>query len=268
VGAAPHRWLARLVAAQLDPRAAALEVPSYVYVSAPAEFLAERPVKDLKPLPSETREQLNRLGFHKVAQVQDLAYKVLKSQFGEEALKIREVAAGRWPDPVSPNYPPGSEAVSLGFEGGLEDREALEEACRRVCDHMHEKLLARSRETSKLTLVLSGEKTPVMASKTATRPFRTRRRLQAAADEILRRLNPRESIFALRLMAEELTERVTPQLSFEPRNKPRERKLSAESAVHYLKKAYGVSGPTLARDVRLPHRERVLMEWRRAYGEP
>jgi hypothetical protein len=169
---------------------------------------------------------------------------------------------------VTPNYPPGSETVSLTFEGGLEDREALGEACRRVCDQMHERLLVRSRETSKLTLVLSGEKAPRLASKTATRPFRTRRHLQAAADEILRRLNPQEAIYSLRLMAEELTERVTPQLSFEPRNKPRERKLSAANAVHYLKKAYGHAGPTLARDVRLPHRERVLMEWRRAYGEP
>lgn len=262
LGAAGSRWLASL-AADFAP-------PGHLFdhaVTEPADFLKGLPVECLTPVPCEHRERLAFLGYRKIGEIALLPMSVLQSQFGKDALTIRQAALGRLYQPVEPTYPPDSLSESLALEGGANNSQSIDDALGLLAGRLGERLISAERQSRELKLFVEMESGQLLALK---RRFNKPIRCRLSALASLRLLLPAdldEPVVRLRALVPALERAPKLQRSLEGRLGDTGRKGEAvEIALKSVRTVFGDQAVVEGRHLNQPRRVLVIREWKESTG--
>lgn len=172
-----------------------------------AAFLANRPVDCLWTVPKKTRERLERLGIHRVADLQRIPRQMLLARFGpREGLLLFESARGRDLQPVRAAWPPETLEAQMRFDA-LDNRELLDQHLRTLARRLASELAEGGRRCGRLRLEALEEGSYLPLSETATlgTPAAGEARIALAGLRLAERMKFRRPVERLRLVAEELS---------------------------------------------------------------
>ncbi len=230
---------------------------------AEAAFLAPQPVSALWPLPPKTRQRLERLEYDNIAELTAAALAELRAQVGADAPLVHALARGRYPDPVRPDFPPETLRARIRRDDGMERREELQEAAKRIADVVAAQLGNRCCRVLSLWLEME------TGARIETRE--TRRVLDAgcvlpAALRLVERLQPKAPVVAMALIGADIGDPPPLEGDLFTLNRIRRRR-ALEEAVSCLDERYGKRILFPLAEVPVPWRVRAWQAfWERVSG--
>ncbi|NMC82000.1 MAG: hypothetical protein GYA63_03990, partial [Armatimonadetes bacterium] len=230
---------------------------------AEAAFLAPQPVSALWPLPPKTRQRLERLEYDNIAELTAAALAELRAQVGADAPLVHALARGRYPDPVRPDFPPETLRARIRRDDGMERREELQEAAKRIADVVAAQLGNRCCRVLSLWLEME------TGARIETRE--TRRVLDAgcvlpAALRLVERLQPKAPVTAMALIGADIGDPPPLEGDLFTLNRIRRRR-ALEEAVSCLDERYGKRILFPLSEVPVPWRVRAWQVfWERVSG--
>ena len=254
VGAA--KWLARLSADLDGERLIPLD----------GVALSDISILKLPPVSPEHRERLRFLGYHSIGLVADLPMSTLRSQFGDEGLRIQLAAKGAWKDPVQALYPPDTFNERLILEGACEDALVIDQAMISVAQRIGRRLLKAEQQATEVHLTLECEDGSL---KTFTRRFNKPVRCPRTAISALRLLFGKgieSSIVSIGVRLPHLEKVRATQQNLMGVLSQSETSDRAESALRQVRSVFGDSSIQVAGKIAQARRIRVLQEWKNATG--
>ncbi len=255
-GSGASKWLARLSADTNGERLLGLDEQSL----RPLDTLC------LTPVSIDQRERLRFLGYHSIGVVADLPMAILRSQFGDDALRILLAARGSWKDPVEALYPPDTLSEKLIFDGAISSTLQLDEALVSLGHRIGQRLAAKEQQASQAILSLELEEGEV---KTCTRSFSkplSGPRSSIAALRLLNREELRSPVISVGVRLPHLERARSSQQHLIGSVSRVEAQDSAESALKKVRVVFGEASIQVAGHIAQPRRIRVLQEWKNATG--
>lgn len=257
VGATP--WIARLASMPLTD---GIDEQS---VHDPAGFLAPRRIEDLLPVDPEHRRRLRFLGYRTIGEVANIAPRVLKGQFGEDAARISLSANGRWQEPFRPNYPLDKAAARLANAYGWVDWQALHRAYEALAKKLRSMLKKRDSCVRFVCIDFYMESGDYIGqSRTFSKPMSTAKDLVRAMAILTPKF--REPVVEIVVRLLDLEPIVRKQRQLDGTHEVRERKLSAENAFKAIRTVYGDQSIQTAAEIEIPRSSRVMRVWKDATG--
>lgn len=124
-----------------------------VIVEDEAAFLSRLPLRHLWKIPSEVREELERLGIREAGQLREISTEVLWRRFGHEALIWQRWAAGEDGEPLNPGDPEPviTETWAASGDGAI-PAEGAEPLLHRLCKRLSRRLERKNIGAQSLTL--------------------------------------------------------------------------------------------------------------------
>ena len=254
VGAA--KWLARLSADLDGERLMPLD----------GVGLSDISILKLIPVSPEHRERLRFLGYHSIGLVADLPISTLRSQFGDEGLRIQLAAKGAWKEPVQALYPPDTLSERLILEGACEDALMIDQALMSIAQRIGRRLLKAEQQATEVHLTLEREDGTL---KTFTRRFNKPLRCPRTAIAALRLLFGKgieSSIISIGVRLPQLEKARSTQQNLMGVLTQSETNDRAESALRQVRSVFGESSIQVAGKIAQARRIRVLQEWKNATG--
>ena len=259
LGVAPAKWVAKIAARRYDP-----EITDVALVRDALSYLTPLPTALLTPVPLAHRERLVFLGYRRIGDVRRAPLSALTEQFGNDGLLVHEAAHGRLCDRVRPNYPLDCVYESRRFEGGVTDRQALEQALRSISTKLADGLQSRDRSATEIQLLFELESGRTLKHvRKLSRPTQSTRSVQAALHYMLSQTEFDERVVAVRAIAPQLKRSDARQLSIEHRTSDSE---TMDRAIRSLHAVFGEGSLQRASDVEAPRREKLLRAWKHATG--
>lgn len=251
-GLGPSKWLANLAATKGDLCHA---------LKNPATFIAPFSIYDLHPLDPTICERLAALGYDKIGHVAALPPHVLRGQFDEASTLIMLAATGKLSDPVRALYPHNEVQDALYFQGAVEDSQVLEASLVTLGFQLSRKL--KGRQSSHLVMTIHYESQPKqIVERFFTRPIYNAQTLVASLRGAWAQTDVLPCVTGIQATLKELAPVQTVQRSFFVARSSAEVGHTLQS----LNQAIGEDKVQLASDVQIPHRNRVLKEWRDTTG--
>lgn len=244
-GLAHTKWIARLAARYPGGK----------------DFLRHLPVEHLEPVEPEFRARLQFLGYPKIGDVLALPMEVLRAQFGEAALGIYQAVRGGCMQPVRPLYPRDSIAERLYFESPVDELEPLHLAIAELANRIATRLDGRQGKNLRLVIERE-EREPLDLHRRFTKPIFNAVTAKSALRLMLPEGEEMTAITGLRVDLRDLEQAAARQQTFIAGDSRPE----ALSALNSIQNTFGSLSITLAGDVTIPRRERVLKAWRQAVG--
>jgi DNA polymerase-4 len=255
-GVGASKWLARLSTDADGERLTPLD----------GEGLAEFSVLKLSPIAPEHRERLRFLGYHSAGLVADLPIATLRSQFGDEALRIQLAAKGSWKDPVQALYPPDSLNERLIFDGPCDDALMLDQALVSIAQRIGRRLLRKEQQTAEAHMSLELEDGEIRnLNRRFSKPLRCPRTSMAAL-RLLFGAGIGAPIASIGVRLPALEKARCTQQNFMGTLTKAETAHRADSALRQIRSVFGEASIQVAGQVALPRRVRVLQEWKNATG--
>lgn len=256
-GSGPSKWIAKL----------ATEAGEWsLAVKDPEEFLAPRPVLELRPVSPEARQRMHFLGYRIIGDVARLDPGVLRDQFGPEALLIHQAATGVHVDAVRELYPPNTIADRILFPDPIESLEALELNFSRLADRVGGRLNQRGLEGSNLELGREGEAGWTVRTREFAKPLRDPRSVFVGLRLVSGALPPEEPITAIRIRLKDLRRVRVYQPAMISRTGSDDRAVQLNRALNQLQTTFGETAVRRASEVPIERRVRVLKEWSTVLG--
>ncbi len=261
LGAASSKWLASLAAGSAPT--------GHLFDDAamdPEGFLKRLPVSVLTPVAVAQRERLAFLGYRLIGEVAKIPLQVLKGQFGNDALAIRQAAMGRLSQPVEAVYPPKSLTESLTFEGGTDSALALDDGLVSLSSVLGERLVSVEKQGTEVRLYVELESGRTLSMR---RRFNKAVRCRQSAVSALRLMIPRElgeTVVSLRVLMPDLQRVPRVQRDLTGHTPDAYRKASAEAALKSVKTVFGDKAVVQGGEIEIPRRIRVLKEWKESTG--
>lgn len=122
-----------------------------------ADFLKRVPLDQDENISPEALHRLAVLGFQNYGQLRELEEEKLARILGKEWYGVWRHSRGLDTEPLLNLYPPEKVAVSLSFEGPVEDRRVIDKALKEGAEQLSRLLRERRREGRTLRIVLKGE---------------------------------------------------------------------------------------------------------------
>lgn len=219
VGVAPSRVVARIAADLLDSPSAACVEPRPRVVALPGgearwlvvregqvrRFLEPLATARLWPLPAAVREQLWRLGLHRVGDLARTPPSALRAALpAEVAERVVRLARGEDDRPVQAAYPPPALRASWRFPEPLADAQAWRAAADALADRLAARLRRQGRAARELWLWLETAAGRIPRVRPCTRPLVDAVALRHAARGLLEREPPPAPLEGLVLEARAL----------------------------------------------------------------
>jgi DNA polymerase-4 len=264
MGLAGTKWLSKAASKLVgDADPVLWEVASREAMATPAAFLADLPVSVLGPLDQQTVSRLNFLGYRKVGEVSALSLRTLKSQFGNEAVKIRAVSHGGFQEPVRPLYPPEEIVAKVTFTGGISNSEELRNGLEWLSRKLAKQLSDREAAGSSVEVRIIFEHSDTERKRTFSKMIRTARQAFMALERIVG--IPHEDVHAVVARMPALRKAQERQSDlFSARATAGDR--AADRAVDRIRLAFGDKSVVRASEISEPRRIKVLRAWSHATG--
>ncbi len=255
-GVGASKWLARLSADLDGERLMPLD----------GVGLSDISILKLIPVSPEHRERLRFLGYHSMGLVADLPISTLRSQFGDEGLRIQLAAKGAWKEPVQALYPPDTLSERLILEGACEDALMIDQALMSIAQRIGRRLLKAEQQATEVHLTFEREDGTL---KTFTRRFNKPLRCPRTAIAALRLLFGKgieSSIISIGVRLPQLEKARSTQQNLMGLLTQSETNDRAESALRQVRSVFGESSIQVAGKIAQARRIRVLQEWKNATG--
>jgi DNA polymerase-4 len=255
-GVGASKWLARLSADTDGERLRPLD----------AEWLADFPIFHLTPVSLEHRERLRFLGYHSIGLVADLPISTLRSQFGDEGLRIQLAAKGSWKEPVLPLYPPDTLSERLILDGACEDALMLDMALLSIAQRIGRRLLNKEQQATEVHLSLEREDGSFhKATRRFNKPLRCPRSVMGAL-RLLFGKGIEAPVVSIGILLPHLDRARCAQQNLMGTLTQTEVDNRAEGALRQLRSVFGETSIQVAGKIELSRRIRVLQEWKNATG--
>jgi DNA polymerase-4 len=264
IGLAGTKWLAKLAADLLACSVSELwqEATSELLLK-PTEFIAPLPTAFLLPVNPVTQERLKFLGYRTIGEVANIPLRTLKTQFGEEALRIHAAARGGFNEAVRPLYPPDSLRLKMSFADGISNTEELKPVIELLAKRIAQGLSNRESQGTTLQIRIHFEERSIELKRTFSNPVRTVRNAYSALTRMLGDL--KGSIYAIEVRMPELKKAKERQTGLFSSRVPGD-DTAVERAVERVRGVFGDRSVIKASEKVEPRRVKVLRAWSHATG--
>ncbi|HVL39968.1 MAG TPA: hypothetical protein VM328_11315, partial [Fimbriimonadaceae bacterium] len=157
IGLGSTKWMAELAAGEHRVPGIPEELSLRSPLDHPEQYLADRDVGDLLPIPARDLERLRFLGYKRIGQVCQIPPHLLREQFGAGAMPIRQACRGRLFEPVRAAYPENTLQERLEFNGAISDVSALADSLHVIAQQMGKRLREIDSEGNELLAFLELE---------------------------------------------------------------------------------------------------------------
>lgn len=267
-GMARGKWIARLACEQLGGIAcdAQWRAMCEQAVHDPAGFLAGFPTAYLCPVLPEHRRRLEFLGYRTIGEVAGIPSQVLRDQFGAHAPAIHAAARGGCGEAVAPLYPSDRVLATVGFEGGAESLEALQNGILLLAKRIGKSLTRKDASGADLEVQIEFENGSVDTRKRRfAKPILDGRSANSALRLLIGEWHPAGVIrLSATLSSLKKIERSQPKLTGEASDTARPTNL--DNAFVAIRTVFGDKAIQSAGEIVLPRRTRVLKAWKEATG--
>jgi nucleotidyltransferase/DNA polymerase involved in DNA repair len=256
VGIGGNRWVAKVAA--FSPNAAkALDTP--------AEFVAPLSV-GLLPIEPAFQRRLTLLGYRTIGEISQLPLSVLQGQFGDEGIRIRNLAHGSGDLQVKALYPPDSASVRITFDGPPDSFEEFCNGLLRLSKELGKRLIDLDQLGEEVEIVLEHEEgDPILIRRTFTKPLASPGSIWASL-RLLFPEPPSRPVIGIRVRIRNLRKAERAQTPFPAISSRVQDRQAIENAVRHVHAVFGEDQIVLGCEIEEPRWKQLRKLWRSANG--
>jgi nucleotidyltransferase/DNA polymerase involved in DNA repair len=206
------------------------------------------------------------LGYRTIGEVRTVPMRLLREQFGEEAMTILRAITGQGDRHVRADYPECALSTRMEFDAPLESRGALANAVEAIARELGKSLRTGDLAGKKVQMWLEPEAgAPEKRERTFAKVFSSEGSLLPALGLLLHQA-PKQPPLAIRVRLLELTRLRQTQANLEGNLSKDESDRSVFVALEKVRHTFGDSVVLAGADLPDPRRVRVLRSWKHATG--
>ncbi len=266
-GLATGKWIAKLAAEVMDPKAYQLGLCPVEAIEDEHSFLCGIKTGDFSPISLEARRRLDFLGYRTIGEIVKAPLQSLLAHFGEEGRVIYEASRGKALQQVRADYPRDSLSERLSFESPIASLETLELACENLSLKLSKRLIRSDRTAHRIRMWIEfedGQVLPII--KDFKKPLQSYLSLNLASKQLIENISLDQNISTIRIVLPNLQTTTATQLTLQTTRLAKERIKEADTAFQVINHAFGDGSVQRASDMEIPRRKAVLQAWKRATG--
>ncbi|MBS1705781.1 MAG: hypothetical protein JST40_07900 [Armatimonadetes bacterium] len=246
------KWMASLCADLSGDR---------TWIGDSCEVLGRVLVDHIPLLDGTTRSRLKDLGCSTLSDVRAIQKKTLRGYFGKEAMRLRSIAFGDWPEPVAREFPKQSIAYRISFDGEIQSTEHLDLILRDLARGLSEQLIEKESKSDTMLLFVEGsDGYPKLFRRTFARPILDYRTALAALRMIALGTIKTEFL-ALKAVLIDLSPWGAHQPSFFQQKAKSQRMLALQTTLKSLQSAFGEKSIQPATEIQPSRQQRMHKHW-------